>query len=155
VPRRFALALALALACAVAALTATTAAADKRFSGETQQDRRIWLTVGDDGVLRTLAVYWRTRRCRFGGAFMQDRTVFRPPFDAASPDAFSDAGTYTRRQRGGVRIRITIAVRGRCVATPGEAWQGTVQANAIVRRRGRTIDRCGLRSIGWTATRRG
>jgi hypothetical protein len=85
---------------------------------------------------------------------LQDRTVFRPPFDSVTADAFADAGTYRLRGRGGIRIRITIGVKGQRIATRRpEAWRGTVQAFAVVRRNGRTIDRCGLRAIGWTATR--
>jgi len=147
--------LALFAACAAAALAPSPASAARTFTGTTQQDRPITVRVGDDGLVSFVRVAWRTRRCR-SGEFLQDRTDFRSPFDAATADAFSDAGTYTLRQRGGYRIRVTITVGGRRIVDPAdpaaESWQGTVRSTATVRRNGRTVDRCLLRSIGWTAT---
>ena len=139
-----------------AALAAPAPAlATKTFSGKTQQDRGASVTVGDDGVVQRVSVGWRSRRCQRGN-FLQDKTDFRPPFDSATPEAFSDEGTYTLRQRGGYRIRVTITLTGKHLLDPanpaGEAWQGTIRASTVVRRNGRTIDRCPLRSIGWTAT---
>ena len=143
-----------AVLATVAAVPAT-ASAEKTFTGKTQQDRPITVRVGDDGVVNNVRVSWRTRRCR-SGEFLQDRTDFRPPFDTGTVDAFDDVGTYSLRQRGGYRIRITITLTGKRIVDPAnpaaEQWQGTVRSTAVVRRNGRTIDRCSLRSIGWTAT---
>jgi hypothetical protein len=142
--------------CAAAALVPGTALGAKSFAGKTQQDRGIGLRVGDDGLVRSVRVNWRTRRCQASGAFLQDRTGFAPPFAPSTPDAFGRTRSYTRRQRGGLRIRITVTLKGQRLFDPanpaGEAWRGTVSASASVRRRGRAIDRCALTSIGWTAT---
>ncbi len=146
-----------AAACAAVAVVPSSASAAKSFSGKTQQDRAITVRVGDDGIVNFVRVAWRTRRCR-SGEFLQDRTDFRPPFDGATADAFDDKGTYTLRQRGGIRIRVTIDVSGRRIADPANpavsSWQGTVKSTGVVRRSGKVIDRCTLRSIGWTATQR-
>ena len=141
-------------ALAAAGVAAPSASAAKTFAGKTQQDRKVTVAIGDDGLMTETRIAWRTRRCR-SGEFLQDRTVFRPPIDANTPDAFSDAGTYTLRQRGRIRIRVSISLTGRRVVDPAnpaaESWQGTLKATAVVRRNGRRIDRCRLRSIGWTA----
>ena len=146
--------LTLSAALAVAGVAAPSASAAKTFAGKTQQDRKVTVAIGDDGLMTETRIAWRTRRCR-SGEFLQDRTVFRPPIDANTPDAFSDAGTYTLRQRGRIRIRVSISLTGRRVVDPAnpaaESWQGTLKATAVVRRNGRRIDRCRLRSIGWTA----
>lgn len=142
-------------ALAVVGIAAPPASAAKTFAGETQQDRKVTVAIGDDGLMTQTRIAWRTRRCR-SGEFLRDRTVFRPPIDVNTPDAFSDAGRYTLRQRGGIRIRVDIALTGKRVVDPAnpaaESWRGTLKATAIVRRNGRRIDRCKLRSIGWTAT---
>ena len=139
---------------ATVAVAPAPASAAKTFTGKTQQNRPITVRVGDDGIVDNVRVSWRTRRCR-SGEFLQDRTDFRPPFDTATVDAFDDVGTYRLRQRGGYRIRITITLTGKRIVDPAspaaEKWQGTVRSTAVVRRNGRTIDRCSLRSIGWTA----
>jgi hypothetical protein len=144
-------------ACLAAAVLAAPAQADTLFTGKSQQDRPVTVRVGDDGAVNLFRVTWRTRRCQ-GGEFLQDRTDFRPPFDSATGDAFQDKGTYTLRQRGGIRIRVTIDVSGRRIADPANpavsSWQGTVKSTGVVRRNGRVIDRCTLRSIGWTALQR-
>jgi hypothetical protein len=139
------------------ALGPAPASAAKLFTGETQQDRKITVRIGDDGRVNLARVSWRTRRCRTG-EYLQDTTEFRQPFDGATPDAFNDVGTYSIRQRGGYRIRVSITLDGERVVDPAnpaaESWRGTVKTTATIRRNGRTIDRCTLRSTGWTAVRR-
>ncbi len=134
------------------------AAADQLFTGRTQQDRPATVRIGDDGVVNLVRIQWRTRRCSLSGSFLQNVTGFRRPFDSATPDAFADQGSYTERDPGGIRIRITTTLNGRRVVDPANpaavTWQGTLKASAVVRRRGRVIDRCVLRSTGFTAQRR-
>ena len=142
-------------AVAVGLIAPSQAAAVKNFSGKTSQNRTIKLTVGDDNLLQTLNVNWITRRCRKSSARFQHRTVFRPPFDNSTPDAFDDAGAFTDRDQGGIRSRVSITLTGRRTFDPAnpaaEKWDGTLKANVVVRRRGRVIDRCVLRQITWTA----
>ena len=140
-------------ALAAALVAPSQAAADKSFSGKTAQNRSVSLTTGDDNVLKTFRLNWLTRRCAKSGSRFQHITSFRPPFDSATPDAFSDAGRFTVADRGRIRSRVSIAITGQHVFDPAapqaEKWTGTVKATVVVRRRGRVIDRCRLRSTTW------
>ncbi|MDQ4124375.1 MAG: hypothetical protein M3134_02080 [Actinomycetota bacterium] len=133
----------------------STALADKSFSGKTKQNRSVSLTTGDDNVLKTFRINWITRRCAQSGSRFQHITAFRPPFDLATPDEFRDAGAFTVRDDGGIRSRVSITITGRHAFDPAnpaaENWFGTVKASIVVRRRGRVIDRCRLRSTNWSA----
>ena len=140
----------------VAALAAPSqASADKKFAGKSAQNRSVSLTTGDDNVLKTLRINWLTRRCAQSGSRFQHITSFRPPFDAATPDAFNDEGTFTVRDRGRIRSRVKITLTGQHVFDPAvpeaEKWTGTLKASVVVRRRGRVIDRCRLRTTNWEA----
>ena len=142
-------------AFAVALVAPSQAVADKNFSGKSAQNRTVSLTTGDDNVLKTLRINWLTRRCAQSGARFQHITRFRPPFDVATPDEFRDAGSFTVRDSGGYRSRVSITIAGRHAFDPAnpaaENWSGTVSARVVVRRRGRVIDRCRLRSVNWSA----
>lgn len=133
----------------VAALIAADATAHaKVFRGDTSQGRRASLVVGSDGLLRTARVNWRAR-CREGRVV--SRTLFLRPHDQSRPDAFSDSGTFRRRQEGGYRLRFTASVRGRRITTGRERWTGTFRVKVLVTRRGRYVDTCRLRGLRWTA----
>ena len=142
-------------ALAVAAFVPAPALAAKTFKGETQQNRNVMVKVGDDGVVTRFRIDWRTRDCDLDDATLRDQTTFRPPFDTATPEAFADEGRYTARDKGRKRITTTVKLDGRRVVDPGdpaaESWQGTFEATAVVRRRGKVIDRCRLKSTGWSA----
>jgi hypothetical protein len=129
------------------------ALAAKTFRGKTQQGRGASLTVGDDGAVQRVGLVWKAIRCRDRRSTYSTNTEFRPPFDSATPDAFTDAGPYSERDRGGIRSRITVTVNGQRQLDPSnpaaETWTGTLRATVVVRRRGRVIDRCRLPSIGW------
>ena len=133
----------------------STALADKSFKGKTAQDRSVSLTTGDDNVLKTFRVNWVTRKCAQSGSRFQHITPFRAPYDLANGDEFRDAGAFTVRDDGGIRSRVKITITGRHAfdaANPAaENWFGTVKASIVVRRRGRVIDRCNLRSTTWEA----
>jgi hypothetical protein len=146
------------LSCAVvvAALAAPSeAAAVKNFSGKTQQNRTVTLRIGDDNLLDRFRINWLTRRCTQAGTRLQHITPFTRPYDESTPDAFRDAGSFVIRDDGGVRIRVSITITGQRrfdPADPGaESWSGTMSARAVVRRRGRVIDRCRRRPITWNA----
>ena len=138
-----------------ALLLPADALASKTFRGKTQQSRGVSVLVGDDGRVDRVRINWRTRRCALGGSRFQDATQFVGPFEPSTADRFGDAGSYTVRDRGGIRSRVRITLTGTRIvdpATAAERWEGTLRANVTVRRKGRTIDRCVLRSIGWRAT---
>ena len=139
-----------ALALAVAAPPAAHA---KVFRGETAQGRNASLVVGSDGLVRRARVNWRAR-CR-NGRFV-DRTDFTPPFDAVTMDSLTDAGVYRLRERGGIRSRVTVRIRGRRsfdAAHPRrESWRGTLRAQVLVTRNGNYVDTCRLRRLRWRVT---
>lgn len=140
-------------ALALAALPAS-AAADKRFEGETAQGRTVILRTSDDDVLESLRINWKVKPCRNGGR-VQDFTAFRPPSDAAEPEAFSVARAFTIAQDRGIRTRVRLSAEGRHVLAPArpaaERWRGTLKGTMVVRRRGRVIERCTLRRLSWSA----
>jgi hypothetical protein len=144
-----------ALAVSFTLLAPSPALAAKSFAGKTKQQRSVALTVGDDQLLQRLRVNWIARRCSTRGSRFQHITTFRPPFDASTPDAFHDAGAFTVRDRGGFRSRVRITLDGTRDFDPAnpaaESWSGTLRARVVVRRRGKVIDRCRLRSIPWSA----
>ena len=141
---------------AAALVLPADALAAKTFRGKTQQSRGVTVIVGDDGLVDRVRVNWRTRRCQLGGSRFQDATQFNGPFEPSTVDAIGDSGAYTVRDRGGIRSRVGIVLTGKRLFDPanpaGETWEGTLRANVVVRRRGKIIDRCRLRSIGWRAT---
>ena len=146
--------LTLTAAFAAAAVAPAPALAAKTFKGESQQERRVTVKLGDDGLVRLFRIDWKTRDCDLERATLRDQTTFRPPFDSSTADAFADEGRYRYRDRGRKRITTTVRLDGRRVvdpATQAETWQGTFEAGAVVRRRGKVIDRCRLASIGWSA----
>jgi hypothetical protein len=112
----------------------------KVFRGKTSQGRPASVVIGSDGLLRAARVNWRGR-CRFGR--VGDKTAFARPHDASTPDAFSDAGSYRRRDDSGYRLRFDVAVHATRIADDrGERWRGTFKARVLVTRRGRSVDTC-------------
>lgn len=142
-------------AVAVALAAPSQAAADTSFSGKTAQNRSVSLTTGDDGVLKTFRINWLTRRCALSGSRFQHITRFRPPFDESTPDLFDDERSFTVADRGRIRSRVTLTLTGQHALDPAvpeaEKWFGTLKAKVVVRRRGKVIDRCTLRSTNWEA----
>ena len=121
-------------------VAAATAAEAKVFRGKTTQGRAASVVIGSDGLLRAARVNWRAR-CRFGRA--GDKTIFTRPHDASTPDAFSDAGSYRRRDDSGYRLRFDVSVHGTRIADDrGERWRGTFRGKILVTRRGRYVDTC-------------
>lgn len=144
------------LACAVlfVALPAPASAAKVRFRGETAQSRMVRVLVGKSGRVQRMVISWRANDCRRRGTFVRNVTVLRPLRRRASADAFTVAGAYRVRDRGGIRIRIRVSARGTRTFDPAspqaERWSGTFRSRSTVRRRGRVIDRCRLRTT-WSA----
>jgi hypothetical protein len=120
-------------------VAAAASAEAKVFRGKTNQGRSASVVIGSDGLLRTAAVNWRSR-CRAGR--LSSKTYFLRPHDVSTPDAFSDAGTYRRRD-GRYRIRFTGSITATRIADArGERWKGTFRLKALVTRRGRYVDTC-------------
>jgi hypothetical protein len=144
-------------AVAVAALAAPSeAAAVKDFTGQTQQHRVVDLRIGDDNLLHTARINWITRNCSQSGSRFQNMTRFRKPYDESTPESFRHVGTETvTDDEGRIRSRVRVTFTGRHFLDPAnpaaEKWVGTISASVVVRRRGRVIDRCRLRSTTWKA----
>lgn len=146
----------IAAAILSAVLPATASAASKRFRGETAQSRAVRVVVDESGRVGRMVISWRAGDCRRRGTFVRNVTVFRPrPRPRrATADAFTVAGSYRVRDKGGIRIRIRVSARGARTFDPAnpatEQWSGTFRSRATVRRHGRVIDRCRLRT-SWVA----
>jgi len=144
----------IAAAIIAAALPATASAAVKRFAGETAQSRAVRVVVAESGRVQRMVLSWRANDCRQRRSSVRNVTVFRPLPRRASADAFTVAGSYRVRDRGGIRIRIRVSARGTRTFDPAnpvaEQWSGTFRSRATVRRRGRVVDRCRLRTT-WSA----
>jgi hypothetical protein len=131
------------------AVFAGTAAADVRFEGRTSQGRLAILVAEDDGVPKRGAIHWQAR-CRRGGRVVLG-TGFSRPLDLATRRRIRDVGSYrTRRYRGGIRLTIRARMSGRKVAP--RRWVGRFGARAVVRRRGRVVNRCAVR-VRWRVVR--
>ncbi len=123
--------------------------ADIRFEGRTNQGRLALLVAEDDGVPKRGLIRWHTR-CRRGGRVVQG-TGFSRPLDLATRRRIRDVGTYrTRRYPGGVRLTVRARITGRKVGP--RRWVGRFGAWAVVRRRGRVVNRCAVR-VRWRAVR--
>jgi hypothetical protein len=143
----------LAPLAAVAGLAALAgpAAADVRFEGRTSQGRLALLVAEDDGVPKRGVIRWHAR-CRRGGVTVPQGSVFRRPLDLSTSRRIRDAGSYrSRRYRGGVRLTIRVRLVGRKVGP--RRWRGRFSAHAVVRQRGRVLDRCGVRGVRWRVVR--
>jgi hypothetical protein len=141
----------LAPLAAVAGLAALAgpAAADIRFEGRTSQGRLALVVAEDDGVPKRGAIRWHTR-CRRGGRVVQ-ATGFSRPLDLATRRRIRDVGTYrTRRYPGGIRLTIRARISGRRVGQ--RRWFGRFGARAVVRRRGRVVNRCAV-TVRWRVVR--
>jgi hypothetical protein len=138
------------LAVAGLAALAGPAMADIRFEGRTSQGRQALLVAEDDGVPKRGAINWRARCRRTGGRLIQG-TGFSRPLDVSTRRRIRDAGTYRTRLRDGVRLTIRARTSGRKVGP--RRWRGRFSASAVVRQRGRVIDRCAVRGIRWRVRR--
>jgi hypothetical protein len=122
------------------------------YRGETQQDRRVSVRTGTDGLVDRVRIGWVASTCRRGRSY-GTTTVDTPPFDAVSADRLRDAFAYVERSRGGIRARVAVTlVAERSGRGARERWSGTVRARVVVRRAGRRVDTCRTRrAIRWTA----
>jgi uncharacterized protein (DUF2147 family) len=151
----------LTISAAFAAATAmpVTASADTLFTGKTQQDRKVTVRIGSDGLVNLVRIGWRTRDCKLPNYTLRDTTLAKRPFDGSTPDSFGDIGSYTYTDVDRSRITTRVQLAGQRVVDPANpaavSWKGTIIASSTIRKRGKVIDRCNLKSTGWTAVKRG
>jgi len=139
---------AVALLSAGLAAAAPAAAEATTYKGKTSQGRPASISTGADGIVNRARISWRAP-CGQNRRY-QTATVFRPPFDAASGDALTDAGTYRSQAKGGFRSRITMTLTAqRDPAT--NSWTGTLAVKVQVSRGGKVVDRCEAKRLTWSA----
>lgn len=126
---------------------APASAAGATFEGKSSQGRPVTLTADDNGAAQSFNFAWRAPCRRRGFRFTSD-TRSRPPWQVTA-DGFISSGGYTMSLPRGLRARVSGVARGRHVL-PNE-WAGSFKLSVVVRRRGRVIDRCHLRSTDWQA----
>ena len=130
------------------AVFAGPAAADVRFEGRTSQGRLALVVAEDNGVPKRAGIRWRAP-CGTGRLIQS--TVFRMPLDLSTRRRFRDSGTYVSRDRGGVRITVTVGISGRRMGP--RRWAGRFRGRGVVRRAGRVLTRCSVRGIRWRVRR--
>jgi hypothetical protein len=139
-----------AMGVATAALLTASAQADAAYwKGKTRQGRTVTVRTGADGLVTQVRIRWRAR-CNPGS--LTGGTAFRRPIDRLEPTAFEDGGTSQARVEGGFRSTDTAFVQGRLRAD-GRRWRGTFHLRAVIRRRGRVVDRCRTGTVRWSARR--
>jgi hypothetical protein len=133
----------------VAALLALgPAASADTFRGTTSQGRKITFSLKSGAESGLLRVSWRAR-CDGNGTSFRTVSVGRPKLD--TPTRFDSTGKYVAKQDGGVRSTVRIAATGRRESKP--RWTGTFAATVVVRKSGKTVDRCRLGRVAWSVTR--
>lgn len=146
-----------AVASAALLLAGPAAAGAATFKGRTSQNRAVTVQTAPDGLITLVRLAWRAGCARKGARFTE-RTDFGPPLAESTLDTVRDAGRYTLRRKGGWRFRVTASMTGQrtlrdAADATTEQWTGTLSASVVVRRNGRVVDRCKVRSKTWTATR--
>jgi hypothetical protein len=134
------------LALAVAMLVVAPSVADaERWRGKTKQGRAVSVRTGDDDRVERVSVSWKAMCER--GTYMS-RTVFVRPFDVSEAAEFEERASYRASVKGGYRARHTVFVHG---ALGDERWSGTFRVRTRVTKGGRTVDRCRIKGVRWTA----
>jgi hypothetical protein len=135
-----------ACAASTALLAVPAQAGAKLWKGQTTQGRLASVRTGGDAIVNRVRIRWKAR-CQ--GSTRTGQTVFVPPLDSATAQAFADAGTSRFNLGGGLRSRDTVSVRG----TLGDdgRWRGRFRLRSVLRRDSDVVDRCRVGPIRWRA----
>ena len=141
--------LAVSLVVAVCVLAAPATASAVSYSGKTSQGYKMRMRTAANGAVDPVVIKWRAD-CRRPGYRIVSITNWRNR--PANPierngNTFGDSGRRTVRE-GSVVLIFDEVLTGRFRAN-GRVT-GTHKASVRVQRRGRTIDRCGVR-VRWSA----
>jgi hypothetical protein len=145
----------------LAALTAATALAvppppSGTFTGTTNQPtakyHKTKVKTNASGRVSLVIVGWRAP-CKKKGVFWDTETRITGGTTGLSQsgDVFHEAGSYTGHASGGVTGEITISMKGK-FSDKNHVF-GTWSAKVVVKKKGKTIDRCKKTGIKWKATR--
>ncbi|HEV2811605.1 MAG TPA: hypothetical protein VGW10_00010 [Solirubrobacteraceae bacterium] len=122
------------------------------FRGITQQDQPVTLDADTEGETDRIELIWRAR-CRSGfKARLQDADFVSADGEASA--AVVGTSRYKFPDRRGRLAQVTMRLSGRLSGSPlapaEQVWRGTFRATVVMRRHGRVVDRCGLRT-SWIA----
>jgi hypothetical protein len=133
------------LAGTIAALAMAGPAAAGTLKDGSKRSLHVTVITAADGGATSFSFKWRARCHR-------PRTVLQSITDAqgGGDPALVARGTYTLKQSGGIRARISSHATGRRKSI--YAWVGTFSVSAVVKRHGKTIDHCRTANMTWRAT---
>jgi hypothetical protein len=131
--------------------SAGTASAET-YAGTFEGGRHVSLTTNEKDEVREI-VFHRWRASCSGGVHLTEGTRFSP-VTRLSPRKFVTKGRYVVHQRDG-DYDITIRDGARGTRVSRSRWSGTFRASGVVRKDGKTIDRCTLAPTHWRASLRG
>jgi hypothetical protein len=118
------------------------------FRGLTGQDRELLIEAETDGKAERIAFNWRAR-CPSGFRLRAQDALFAPT-DGGAVAAMRGTGRYRFPDRGGrialASTRLSGALRGSPLEPARQVWEGTFRAVVSVRRHGRFVERCSLRT---------
>ena len=137
------------LAAVAALLVLAPAAEAAELRGKTSQGRDVRLQTDKRGRPVEGGIKWLAR-CQKVARYPED-TGFRRPFDLRSRTELRDEGNYTFLTKDGYRMRAHTWIRGR--RTGPRRWEGRFGLSLVVRRNGRTVDRCKTGVISWRVSR--
>ncbi len=135
---------------------AATARTPPPYQGIVGRENLVEIVVDERGVPQYADIEWRTRRCRnletrIKGVYdhYYNRTGEGKPARATRRSlsgVYRTRGTLTRDRTYTATARVTGRRRG-------ARWVGTIHAAVVFRRRGRVLERCGMRATRWRAGR--
>jgi hypothetical protein len=132
------------IACAAACLPAGAQAAT--LKGSVPHKLRVKITTTADGSAKRLFFSWNAR-CGSQGTRFHAFTAIRP--ERPTP-TFHSHGRYKVKAGHGLRGNVRGRARGKRRSL--ELWTGHFSASVVLKRHGRTVDRCRLPEVSWRAT---
>jgi hypothetical protein len=146
----------------VAGLTAATALAvppppSSSFAGKTNQtkikDHGVTLDTDANSHVSRLTLGWRAK-CKKKGKFWTANTVVNggPSGIPQTGDVFHESGSYTGNTGDpSIKGKVSISFQGQFVDT--DHANGTWNAKVVVKKNGKTIDKCKSPTIKWKVAR--
>jgi hypothetical protein len=149
-------------AAIVAGITASGAMAvppppSSIFQGLTSQKiqgRNVQVETDANSHVSRVVIEWRAK-CKVKGRFWTATTSARNGTSGLpqTGDVFRKKGSYTSDAGGGIKGRVTIALRG--AFTDADHANGTWSASVVVRKKGKKIDSCKTpkKPVTWSVAR--
>lgn len=141
------------LTASLAVVPAASAAFAESFKGATNQRRAVSVVTGTDGTPTRIRVPW-VAHCKHGR--YSAATTFRAPFDESDAQHVRDSGPYSGVPGRGFKSTITVALSATHLLDPripdAESWSGVLDVTVVVRKRGKTVDRCRAKTVGFRTT---